>query len=155
MGETMTIQEVVSTVLTDTLNLVATPEQWTRRAYARDADGCQIEDPAGVQCPVKCYCIDGALRRVVHRDRRDWIAGHAKELATDGEDAYHVRAAVYRYAYTAVCEAFITIFANRDPDRDPVNFHHDLWAWNDNGAQSHADVVTALKLAILREKGGY
>ena len=160
----MTIQEVVSTVLTDTLNLVATPEQWTRRAYARDKEDCRIEDPVGTHpVDVKCYCLDGALRRVVHKDRREWLHERAAEFASpddDPNDRYSLRRAVYMYAHSALCQAFRTMYRNRlhaAPDHEPdmVDFHDDLWAWNDTGARNHADVVTALKLAILRERGEY
>lgn len=150
MGETMTIQEVVSTVLADTLDLVATPEKWTQCAYARDVTGWEISDPVGTPVVPKCYCIDGALRRVVHVERRDWLHEQAAAFGDD-EDPIRFRSAVYKYANTAACEAFRTMFRDRIEQAHVVDYCHDLWAWNDTGVRSHADVVAGLKLAITRE----
>ncbi len=148
MGETMTIQEVVSTVLTDTLTMVGNPERWTQRAWARDAKGRSLSQ-SGLMAekPPKCWCLDGALRRVVYRDRKEWLMEAVKEIAPDADE--HDRrlfpSQVYRYAHAALCGAFRTIVPGEC-------YADDLWAWNDE--TTHTAVVHALKLAVTRERAG-
>lgn len=144
----MTIQEVVSTVLTDTLTLVGKPERWTQRKWGRDADDRSI-NRCGVLAdkPPKCLCLDGALHRVVYRDRSDWLMRAAKEIApeADKHERRSFRSQVYRYAHAALCGAFRTLVPGEC-------YADDLWAWNDE--TTHTAVVHALKLAITRERAG-
>jgi hypothetical protein len=45
-------------------DLISTPERWTQKTYARDANGARIWT-GDVTCgPPVCWCLDGALVRL-------------------------------------------------------------------------------------------
>jgi hypothetical protein len=47
-------------ILNRVLELLGTPEQWTKHAHARNADNLDVSP---FNPDVECYCIDGALLR--------------------------------------------------------------------------------------------
>lgn len=78
----MAKQKTVLDVMVKARELIAKPENWTRRTYARSAQGCAVEWNSKHAC---AFCTLGALKRTI-RDMR---------LPTERRDSFFKTACMF------------------------------------------------------------
>ena len=100
-------------------DLIASPEAWTQGTYARNASGKRtpLAGPDAV-----CWCVSGALRRIIERAETDPIPDPLRDLW------YETIPVVNRIAN--------------------LDMYSTLPIWNDKKGRTHAEVIALLDAAI-------
>ena len=119
-------------LLRDAREIIAKPENWTKRAYARSALGGvrEVDD-----ADATCWCLLGAIDLAECRRARGAVEAHGCSM--EGEESRH--ALVIGIEWSDACDAAITRLAAETGGPALPSF---------NDAATHGEVLAALDRAI-------
>ncbi len=141
----MRMEEVARHVLKRAREIISSPERWTKKAFARDAEGTNLKlrcgngkgagDRIARHRDAVCWCPDGAIRKAL-------AELHASNRYPDAKWDL-VRALARHGLWDALVKAGAKVGLTHDDNHRPT-----MWSWNDEKAMTHEAVLEAFDIAI-------